>query len=566
MLRLPELLAELKSGALRVPPFQRDFEWTGAQRLLLLDSIRSGLPTGSLLVWRTSMTLTAEPVLGPFQLKLPAEASTNHQYLLDGRQRMTTLFAALGAGLWSSAEERIPTTSANAPDESPWASGFDLNSGEFEHLDVPGDEDADEDPDRRVMPLAILLDDLAYDDWRAKKNLTQKQARVARDLRSAFVDYLIPVVPLATDSLEVVTRTFKRVNSAGTEMGELHMARALAWSEGFDLIAEIDTIKEQLAEVGWREIDSELVLKVVAVAAGLEPYRFDVEKLADKLKEVGASGREHLLATVVWALNFVIKVFKRLKMLGPSLLPSMYALVVPAAAAIHAYQANVLITLDDAKRLTTDVLRPWLAERVLADRFGNTQPHRLRVMQRDLEARLGVPGTTPSRQRTKLKPQECLKFNLTWARSRVVATVLAHQQPRGSNGEPLDAARMLADRGTDVIAQLILADAPGIQPAESAKIRARPNLALALLHPANRVIAAPEDLPSLRRLLLYGNPSPEILNSHLIEVAAWNELKIGNYAAFFERRREAIMRAEDAWALAMGADLAAVAKGTKLYP
>src|SRR5262249_60471735 len=63
--RLPVILEELHTGSLRIPPFQRDFEWTGVQRLALCSSIRLGLPTGSLLVWRTSHKLAEEKPIGP---------------------------------------------------------------------------------------------------------------------------------------------------------------------------------------------------------------------------------------------------------------------------------------------------------------------------------------------------------------------------------------------------------------------------------------------------------------------------------------------------------------------
>jgi hypothetical protein len=58
--RLPTILEELHTGSLRIPPFQRDFEWTGEQRLALCSSIRLGVPTGSLMVWRTDHKLADE--------------------------------------------------------------------------------------------------------------------------------------------------------------------------------------------------------------------------------------------------------------------------------------------------------------------------------------------------------------------------------------------------------------------------------------------------------------------------------------------------------------------------
>jgi hypothetical protein len=46
--RLGALLAQLKDGSIRIPPFQRQFEWSTEQRLHLMDSVNQGLPCGSL--------------------------------------------------------------------------------------------------------------------------------------------------------------------------------------------------------------------------------------------------------------------------------------------------------------------------------------------------------------------------------------------------------------------------------------------------------------------------------------------------------------------------------------
>jgi uncharacterized protein with ParB-like and HNH nuclease domain len=91
--RLPTILEQLHTRELCIPPFQRDFEWSGDQRLALCDSVLLGLPTGSLMVWRSSKSLPTETPIGPFPLS-DVPPGTKPQYLLDGRQRMTTLYSA----------------------------------------------------------------------------------------------------------------------------------------------------------------------------------------------------------------------------------------------------------------------------------------------------------------------------------------------------------------------------------------------------------------------------------------------------------------------------------------
>ena len=225
--RLPVILEELHTGSLRIPPFLRDFEWTGEQRLTLCDSIRLGLPTGSLMVWRTRHKLAAENPIGPYMLSPAHEPS---QYLLDGRQRLTTLYAALAPSFWTREGKGPPSSPQEgrsaAPDGTPWAILFDLDTQEFVFAEPTEGRDAggtlsvlpEEHHRRAVLPLAVLLDDAAYDEWRAGAKLSREQTNRARALRSAFADYLIPLVPLTTDDIDVATLTFKRLNSVGTEL------------------------------------------------------------------------------------------------------------------------------------------------------------------------------------------------------------------------------------------------------------------------------------------------------------------------------------------------------------
>ena len=51
--RIPVLLQEIRDRVVVIPRFQRPFVWTDQQRLELMESIYSGIPIGSLLVWRT---------------------------------------------------------------------------------------------------------------------------------------------------------------------------------------------------------------------------------------------------------------------------------------------------------------------------------------------------------------------------------------------------------------------------------------------------------------------------------------------------------------------------------
>ncbi|HMV67281.1 MAG TPA: DUF262 domain-containing protein, partial [Myxococcota bacterium] len=355
---LPDLLEELRTGALRIPPFQREFVWSQEQRLHLLDSVRRGLPTGSLMVWRTTRHLPHDPRLGPFRIDAP-EASS-FQYLLDGQQRLTTLFAALGAGLWTRRELSVPLQdgASTADDESAWQANFNLETEEFSVGDASPPEDGP------ALPLALILDDYAYDEWRAKQNLTRTHTNRAAALRAAFQSYPVAVVPLATDDITTVTLTFKRVNASGTPMSELHMARALSWNEGFDLTDHLDRVATALEPQGWGGLEREVILSVIAATSGLDPMSYDVEALAEKLRESTSvsdedAGQPAPIDAATQALEQAIATFRELGFAGPSIVPSQRAVVL-AAVALHEVLRDKR-PLDEARR----VMRSWLAQVLL---------------------------------------------------------------------------------------------------------------------------------------------------------------------------------------------------------
>lgn len=551
--RLSTILEDLHTGALRIPPFQRDFEWTGEQRLGLCSSVRLGLPTGALMEWRTTRNLSAESPIGPYPLPPTHGAATPYRYLLDGRQRITTLYAALAAGFWTREGKEPPISAESmAPDGTPWSIVFDLEKQDFAFApqrEQPGIGNmfslvAPPEPDR-LLPLAVLMDDTAYDDWRGRASLSREYNNRARALRSAFQDYYIPVVPLVTDDISVVTLTFKRVNSGGTPMGDADMTRALAWSEGFDLREHIDAVREEMKPHGWGDLDEDALLKAIAAVAGVEPIEVDPEKLAEKIKS--SPGLVRVAGERV--LDAVRLLGDRLGIKGPGSLPYAQVLVFVVRA--------LDLGKGELREEQRQKLGAWASEICLDARFGGAPPHMIRADFRALAYRLGLPHEEPARPRDekRVKAKECWVFSMAWARSRGTALVLAAQEPRGEDGVPLLEPHGLVAKGTVNVGMLLASGAEGLPRLSHKGVFNDKRLQVALRSPANRVVCPPEELPKLRERLF--NPScPEsILRSHLIDAEAHAALLRQDFEGFFERRRDAIIDAELSWVRARGGEV-----------
>ena len=79
---LKDLIADMNSGQIKVPQFQRKFVWREEQALDLLDSIANNYPVGSLLLWRTKNSLAVERNIGAFKLPDTDDMSPT-DYVLD---------------------------------------------------------------------------------------------------------------------------------------------------------------------------------------------------------------------------------------------------------------------------------------------------------------------------------------------------------------------------------------------------------------------------------------------------------------------------------------------------
>lgn len=532
--RLPVILEELHSGSLRIPPFQRDFEWIGEQRINLFDSILKGLPTGSLMVWRTTHLLRADQPLGPYRIEFEQNAS---QYLLDGRQRMTTLYAALAPGLWTRDGKEVPKQDgARAPDGTPWAILYNLDAEAFAFAELEEDEGVGK-ANGPMLPLSVILDDVAFDEWRAQAMLSREHVNRARNLRSAFIDYLIPVVPLATDDIGVVTMTFKRVNSGGTPMGDADMTRALAWSEGYDLRHEIEAVRELLLPHGWGEIDDDTVLKTIAGIALPDPTSLDAEELATRI-----NAQRQLVPLAATLLAEAIDLLgSRLGIRGVRALPNVQILLF-VARAFHA--AGGSLTSEQERALVA-----WATEACVDERFGSTAPHMLRAYFRTLKQRLGLSrDATPNAKRRSAV--ECWKFRMIWARSRATALVLAAQGPTDAQGNRLPAPDWLIAAANENIGMLLARGAEGIPVDASTALKELRGVELQ--SPANRFVCPPPQMASLRRTL-FSPACPEAVRAgHLVDAESHEALLRDDLTTFFERRRIAIIEAEQRWVQARG--------------
>lgn len=284
--RLQALLAEIGNGNIKVPVFQRDFVWDDEQILSLLDSIYKGYPVGSVLLWSTKTPLQSERDIGGF--KLP-DTPTDYpvKYVLDGQQRLTTLYAVFHSG-----------DDTNLPD---LAKRFDIS---FSIADEEFISTSEADPSTSINLRNILDTTKLLRELPSHSNADQNKIAA---LQERFKDYEFPVVTIKDRSNQEVCRVFQRINSSGTSLSALDLLSAWTWSDKFDLRQEIAAIKDRISNRGFEELEDAQLMRGLAAIVN---DNIATEALVDNPPDSLVRGMTSLKQAVLAAIDFLALEFK----------------------------------------------------------------------------------------------------------------------------------------------------------------------------------------------------------------------------------------------------------------
>jgi hypothetical protein len=501
---LQAVLEEIRDGQIQIPRFQRPFVWRRDQQVELLNSIRDGLPVGAIMVWRTHLaTIACYDRIGPYPVKVPATERGVRQYLLDGVQRMTTLYSAF-----------YPPEQGGS-DAEEWEikmAYVDLRSREFLWLD------SDAEPPPEIMPLEVVFDSIKLSRFlrRLPERMTQ-EIEAAEQVAKAFREYKIPVIPIVGDDLDIATRTFQRINSQGTPMSLKHMVHALTWSSSFDLQSTIEELRaDHLEPVGWSDLDEGRILDVCRLALGLHMFDRDVDELSTKLRQ-----RPQVIVEAVRSIRLAAEFFaERCGIVTPDLVPYKEQLaVISDAFGVRNAPAE--------DRLAA--LRSWLWLTTYTELFSGSSHRRVSEAVADVR-QLVISGAwrwpaDRGFERRKLPPG----LDLRTPRGRALAVRLAEQLQ--SDSRDRDAFQLLSERGQSAIQRMYYHIEPRLRGS-----------------PGNHFLIAKEKVGSLRHQL-EALPPGETLRAlcakHLVTEAALGHLRARRFGELVAQRRMDLDALED---------------------
>ena len=86
------IIDRIKNGEIKIPPFQRTFDWSGKDMARFFNSVTNGEPFGSIMLWNDNTNSTKIKQTNTYfnSLSKGVSSETSKTYLIDGQQRSTT--------------------------------------------------------------------------------------------------------------------------------------------------------------------------------------------------------------------------------------------------------------------------------------------------------------------------------------------------------------------------------------------------------------------------------------------------------------------------------------------
>lgn len=246
---ITELINDVKRGLIKIPQFQRDFIWSKEKAASLMDSIIKKYPIGTMILWKTKETLRSVRNLGG--VNLPETPAGDYiQYVLDGQQRLTSIFASL-TGVKVRREYKIDDFSNIY---------INLEAADDEEIVLANRDGIDE---KSIIKLTSLL----YGGLQYLASFSPEYLQRLEQFKRNIETYQIPSVPIREVPIDVATEIFTRINEGGKPLTvfEIMVAKTFDIERDFDLAESYDDLIGELQRVDFETISEATVLRTVSV-------------------------------------------------------------------------------------------------------------------------------------------------------------------------------------------------------------------------------------------------------------------------------------------------------------
>lgn len=288
---IDDLIFNIKEGQYSVPAFQRKYVWDRANIIELFDSIYNGYPIGSVLLWQTDLDIAKNENFAF------VKSNKDSQYILDGQQRITTLYNCL----FDTGKDEI------------WNIYFDLISKKFIHLPFDGEKKPE------YFPLSKLINttDFLKESMRLlRETENESLLEAAEKLANTIRKYKLSIILLIGGDIDSAIEIFTRLNRTGVEILTIDIIKALNYQneiesafskiqgEFYSTIEKYNFINDLRKD----KIASDLLIRTIRVASGFPLYgKTDTIKLSEHIKSSGfINDCESIIESFNKTVNYLI--------------------------------------------------------------------------------------------------------------------------------------------------------------------------------------------------------------------------------------------------------------------
>lgn len=250
-----DLISEIQKGIIKIPKFQRDFVWSIDKTAKLLDSILKGYPIGTFILWQTDERINDIKNIGNMEIPAAPDGA-KVQYVLDGQQRITSLYAAyMGAMIQKVGEKKITDYSDIVVNLD---TDIDENDGQVITAEPTGEKH-------------ISLNEVLNFSFGKAKALSDKfseeELEIIDGYSTAFKTYEFSTVVLRKEDIDSAIEVFTRINTGGQTLTlfEIMSAKTYDEKQQFDMQTKWAAFIKELKDIKYESISSTVVLSVLSL-------------------------------------------------------------------------------------------------------------------------------------------------------------------------------------------------------------------------------------------------------------------------------------------------------------
>jgi Protein of unknown function DUF262 len=288
------LFVEIDTGQIKLPMFQREFVWEKEQTAKLIDSILKGFPIGTFIFWKTKEELRSYKDVGNHRLPETPEGDYV-QYILDGQQRITSLYA-IRKGI------RITKD------------GVEIDYKDiFINLDydLVNDEQIAVTEKLEGKSYVSVHDVLSKPLGMFYKTFSHRQADQVEAYKTKLTNYDFSTVTIKDYPIEIACEVFTRINTGGKTLTvfEIMVAKTYDEKKKFDLAERFEILrdgsdeeKQCLMAAKFETIPESVVMQCVAAITLRAVRSRDILKIR---REKFIENWEPMKAALFTAIDFI---------------------------------------------------------------------------------------------------------------------------------------------------------------------------------------------------------------------------------------------------------------------